>query len=405
MHGNKYDPHNRAGRLKTSIRKLKEGEYDVNPENAKVLLAFHRDIMTEGLSTSRVSKLMETLLRIGRMIEKPFEDLTKDDIKDFLIDLEGTKLSEWTKHDYKVAFRRLFKWMKGGNTQYPPEVSWIKVHVRNRNRLPDELLSEEELKSMVAQCCNPRDRAFLECLFETGCRISELLTVQNKNVKFDAYGALMVVDGKTGMRRIRIVASVPSLANWLEHHPVREDPEAYIFVKTRHGTEQLPFRYEYALKIVKRCAEKAGIRKRIHPHLFRHSRATILANRLTEAQMKEYFGWVQASDMAGIYVHMSGRDVDDAILRLHGIKGEEPEKKKVFRPVSCVRCKSENSPSSRFCTKCGCSLDMKVAMEAEGKDKSRDEIFSMLMKDPEFQGMILKKLAESNKEETVEVLQ
>ena len=40
-----------------------------------------------------------------------------------------------------------------------------------------------------------------------------------------------------------------------------------------------------------------------------------MANYLTEAQMNVYFGWTQGSDMPGVYVHLSGRDIDDAILK------------------------------------------------------------------------------------------
>ncbi len=76
----------------------------------------------------------------------------------------------------------------------------------------------------------------------------------------------------------------------------------------------------------KRIAEKAGIKKRIHPHLFRHSRSTHLAKHLTEAQMKQYLGWVQGSDMAAIYVHLSGRDVDDALLRCTGYSQSETQR-------------------------------------------------------------------------------
>ena len=35
--------------------------------------------------------------------------------------------------------------------------------------------------------------------------------------------------------------------------------------------------------------------------------------------MNVYFGWAQGSDMPGVYVHLSGRDVDDAILKANGI--------------------------------------------------------------------------------------
>jgi integrase/recombinase XerD len=44
-----------------------------------------------------------------------------------------------------------------------------------------------------------------------------------------------------------------------------------------------------------------------------------MANYLTEAQMNVYFGWAQGSDTPGVYVHLSGRDVDDAILKANGI--------------------------------------------------------------------------------------
>jgi hypothetical protein len=41
-----------------------------------------------------------------------------------------------------------------------------------------------------------------------------LLTIQLKNIKFDEYGAVLIVTGKTGTRRIRIIASVPALSIW-----------------------------------------------------------------------------------------------------------------------------------------------------------------------------------------------
>jgi integrase/recombinase XerD len=79
-----------------------------------------------------------------------------------------------------------------------------------------------------------------------------------------------------------------------------------------------PLHYGSIRMKVKRLAKKAKINKRIHPHLFRHSRCTYIANYLTEAQMNIYFGWIQGSNMPGVYVHLSGRDVDYAILKANG---------------------------------------------------------------------------------------
>jgi hypothetical protein len=42
--------------------------------------------------------------------------------------------------------------------------------------------------------------------------------------------------------------------------------------------------------------------------------------------MKEYLGWTQASEMAAVYVHLSGRDVDSALLKLAGKEVPETER-------------------------------------------------------------------------------
>ena len=77
--------------------------------------------------------------------------------------------------------------------------------------------------------------------------------------------------------------------------------------------------------MLKSVAQNAGIDKPINPHHFRHSRATDLAKKLTEAQLCQYMGWIQSSKEAATYVHLSGRDMDKAILTLHGLAEEETQ--------------------------------------------------------------------------------
>ena len=120
--------------------------------------------------------------------------------------------------------------------------------------------------------------------------------------------------------------------------------------------------------MLKEVARKAGINKAVNPHRFRHSRATHLANKLTEAQMCEFFGWVQGSDMPSTYVHLSGRDVDNAILRIYGkVSREEVEEE--LKTKVCLRCGKENSPEAEFCCRCGLPLDERVAMEMERRER------------------------------------
>ena len=131
----------------------------------------------------------------------------------------------------------------------------------------------------------------------------------------------------------------------------------------------------------------------MNPHAFRHARATHLANLLTEAQLKEMFGWTQDSKVAARYVHLSGRDVDTPLLRAHGLEKKPEEEKPRLTVVKCVRCGLENSTIHSFCSRCGMPLDLKAALELEGARRKADDLMSRLLEDPEVQRVMKKKLA------------
>jgi integrase/recombinase XerD len=84
--------------------------------------------------------------------------------------------------------------------------------------------------------------------------------------------------------------------------------------------------------------KRAGIKKRVYNHLFRHTSATEKSEILTSAQMCEYFGWTQGSRMSQIYVHLSGRNMDDTLLKAYGITKENTPKEKDLAPAQCPRC-------------------------------------------------------------------
>lgn len=95
--------------------------------------------------------------------------------------------------------------------------------------------------------------------------------------------------------------------------------------------------------------------------------------------MCQYFGWKQVSKMPSVYIHLSGRDIDDAILNVHGIKREEQsDRGQELEPVPCPRCKHRNESELEICANCGMPLTEKAATDAE----QREQRFMDLM-DPE----------------------
>jgi ribosomal protein L40E len=111
--------------------------------------------------------------------------------------------------------------------------------------------------------------------------------------------------------------------------------------------------------------------------------------------MNQIFGWKQGSEMPSIYVHLSGRDIDEAILGVYGLKKQTEEKPKLT-PRIYPRCNATNAYDARFCMKCGLALGVKAAFEMEEARTTADNIMNTLMKDEEFKKMLAKKLKEYN---------
>jgi len=125
--------------------------------------------------------------------------------------------------------------------------------------------------------------------------------------------------------------------------------------------------------LVKRLARKAGLKKDIWPYLFRHSTLTNLAKVFTEARLEQYAGWVHGSKMSRRYVHFSARDLEDAVLELHGFRKQD-DAKCVLKLVECPRCGNQNPLGSVYCSFCGFLLDRKTAIKIEGEEQRRDEM-------------------------------
>jgi len=155
---------------------------------------------------------------------------------------------------------------------------------------------------------------------------------------------------------------------------MKSGPESWLWISPKNGER---IAQSFANYLLKKLARRAGIAKKAHPHAFRHAISTHLAKILTEQQLKVYCGWVNDSRMASVYVHLSGKDVDEALLKAKGIAVEHEEKPQQTVKV-CSRCSEPNSALSHFCKRCGNPLDIKVAFETERLEELLIDFFKVL---------------------------
>jgi site-specific recombinase XerD len=296
-------------------------------DNNSLIKKFNEFQKANAISPKRILKYNYTLNKMAKILNKPYPKATKDDIIKVVAWVEERPFTAWTKHDYKICLKRFYKWLNG-DEDFPDTVRWIKSTVKkNDERLPDDLLTEEEVDALVNASTKTRDKALVRCLYESGCRIHELLNLQIKQITFDEYSPIITIHGKTGARRLRLIDKQGLLKAWLQSHPFKDNPDAYVWISMAVNKTNKPLEYHAIVKILRELAKRCGLKKKVNPHNFRHSRATHLAIKLTEAQMKQMFGWTQSSDMASVYVHLSGRDLDEPLLKMSGLLAKKDAKK------------------------------------------------------------------------------
>ncbi len=230
-------------------------------------------------------------------MKKNFDKATKDDLKNIVIKIDSREdCSPWTKHSYKVILKKFYKWLSCGDEyktimEYPKIISWLRCGLKRKDQpkiKASDILTEAEVKRMLDAAEHPRDKAFISMLYELGARIGEIGGLSINEVTRDKFGYIVDLEGKTGHRTPRIVISDPYITNWLNMHPLKEKPDAPLWVMIGSRDKDKRMEYTAFRALIGRLVEKAGIKKRVYHHLFRHTRVThLLINRqINEARQR-----------------------------------------------------------------------------------------------------------------------
>jgi site-specific recombinase XerD len=373
--------------LNSTEKRIENASYSKRDKD--ILFDYEDDLFTEeDLSIARVTKYLSQLHRLRNWLDIDFQEATERDLKNLVGKIQrNSDLAVSTKKDYKICLRKFYRWLYSDGD--PEILRWLTIKDKVGNsKLPEELLTQDEIYKLIDAANHPRDKAFIALLYDTGARIGEVGSLKLKHINFDKYGVRLMVDGKTGMRSVRGIFCVPYLSSWLAIHPYRDDPNSYLWIGVGSRGNGEPLAYASYRAILRRLTKRAGIKKRVYNHLFRHSRCTELAQHLTEAQLEGHAGWVQGSDMACIYVHLSGKQIDEAILKMHGLVKDEEESH--ISSKKCSRCGALNEVTNKLCKNCGLPFDIKDAIELGDKSEElSSKLIEIMEQDPNFKSVIL----------------
>ena len=314
------------------------------------------------------------LNHLGNQNHKPYEDMTEEDIINFL---DSKNFAESTRNHYIICFRTFFAWLYGlpeGKGEYPDCIKNFKTPTPKETITKSMLITDQEKIDMI-RCAGPnyRDAAIVTVLPESMFRPSEFLSMNIGDVVEKPFGfSVSCPKSKTYARSVPLVTSARYLAEYLNHHPHRDNPESPLWISFSNKSYAKRLALVSLIHLVHRLARRAGIKKRVYPYLFRHTGATYLALQdMNEAKMRILLGWSRNSPMPSRYTHLAGVDVEDAVLELHGIK--KKPKTQLMASKFCPRCDEENGPEMTYCGKCATNLDFPLANMSDYKELLRKQ--------------------------------
>jgi integrase len=363
---------------------------EIEPADREKLEAFFRALRREGLAKNTVTwyvnyttRMYQTIKAIG--YDKPLQDFDHEDLERLLFYVEDVKkLSAGSLWNYKKLIKKLMRWMH--NDEPPKWVRDLKLNKEDSPVQPSDLLTQKEFDTLLEACRHPRDKAIIAVLADSGMRIGALASCRVKNAEFNQYGAIIYISKTSKSKKttpakgIPITWSTGYLNQWLAVHPLKDDPEAPLWVTRSKKME--PLSYKSIRKTIADIGDRAGIKKKVNPHSFRHLAITHwILDGYNEQEIKHRAGWSKgSSQMFKIYGNFTDQEINDRIFEKCGLKTED---KRHVTLKKCPRCSNVLRPEDKFCSQCSLVLDRESLDRIQKLEQVMPDILNMVMKSEE----------------------
>ena len=281
--------------------------------------------LEKGLSVNSVDAYIRDIEKLVQYLDSRQIKLTPDqiklkDLKDFIEWINGFGLSAKTQARIISGIKAFYKYLILEDLigQNPAE---LLESPKIGRKLPDTL-SLEEINKLIdtIDLSKPegiRNKAMIETLYGCGLRVSELVNLNISNLYFN--DGFIKVTGKGNKERLVPIGSIAlkHIKIYLDtvriHADIKKESSDILFLNKRGNklTRVMVF------IIIKDLTEKAGLKKTISPHTFRHSFATHLIERGADLRAVQEMLGHESITTTEIYTHIDREYLREAILSFH----------------------------------------------------------------------------------------
>ena len=323
----------------------------------------------------------------SKRVDKDFKDVTQNDIQRYIDTYYKARASQ---ESFKKFIKKFFKWyserdldkeiekirkqmLKEGKTQieidkreweirsfrpkYPMIVDWIRVKIVKTTKTEKDCLSPEQIHRLILASNHLMHKAMISLMWDCAMRVGQLCDIKLGDLIIDNGKIDIEMQMDEGERRvIPTTDSTPILFEWLNQHPFRNDNDRHLFFSLSSNCYGARLTECGAYVILKNLGRRAEIRKKVYPHLIRHSRTTFWKKNHVDSTTIKYIGlWKMNSTIPDtVYNHQVANDYrNNMICAVTGAPPPEfvPEKNPL-QNIICGRCGEINASSNDYCVKC-----------------------------------------------------
>lgn len=276
--------------------------------------------LEKSLSANTVQAYLRDIGKLKDFTEALPLEISAEEILEFLYQLSKTRHSVRSRARVISSLRSFFNYLQWENWRKDNPSELLETP-KIGMQLPD-VLSLEEIDSIIgaidlSKPQGERNRAILETLYGCGLRVSELTELKLSHLFFEEN--FIRVTGKGDKQRLIPISDytikyINIYKNEVRvHQKIEKGFEDYLFLNRRGRNLSRVMIFN----IVKELVEKAGIKKNIHPHSFRHSFATHMLKNGADLRSIQLMLGHESITTTEIYTHLDDTMIRETVMKYH----------------------------------------------------------------------------------------
>ena len=224
----------------------------------------------KGLSDNTIKAYKSDILKFLQFLEG--DEISNESLQQYVTLLSNKNQSENSKVRKISSINQYVQWSNSVNLS--KQINIEKISLKTGSYLPETLAVSDIIKMIDSydfdNFLNARNKAIIDFMYSTACRVSELTDVKISDIDFD--DNFVKLQGKGSKQRIVPIGSElnETLQSYLKIRKEFENNESFLFIsKNKKKLDR-----SAVFRLIKKTALISGINSSVHPHTFRHSAAT-----------------------------------------------------------------------------------------------------------------------------------